>query len=391
MPKFITLTPIWTGNIDKKSPILKESGLIGSLRSWYETIIRGYGGIACDPTSDDQCPQKIKGIERHCDVCELFGCTGWAKKIRLIVFGGREFKEGEIRIKLPGQKFGWLLGSGIMGVIDSNIKVLRINLGLLETEKEIKNTIWVIMNFMSKWSAIGARHQVGYGVFLFKNETNVDAFTSYIDKILKRSERREALYQTNLPDITEFFFCKINFTKDFPKRWNEIFRDVILKDKESLEKCYQNNFLPISPLVRYKLRQLFREEFLNLDERERRMLRHFLLGTVRGVRTASKISVSHAYKINNSWELRIWGWIPPNLPKIKRNIVLKMLYDAFKENKFWEETFKISIVDTESLIWREFDGGKRCTNCLYSGYCPGLDRKEKMNSFLKCLLETDNV
>jgi CRISPR-associated protein Cmr1 len=77
------LTPIWTGGVDRKSDRQVPTGLLGSIRWWFEVLVRGLGGAACDP-SDTQlrCPDK-RG--RHCVVCELFGCTGWARKFRLQV------------------------------------------------------------------------------------------------------------------------------------------------------------------------------------------------------------------------------------------------------------------------------------------------------------------
>lgn len=77
--KIKPLTPIWTGDENRRNTTLRETGLIGSLRWWYEALIRGLGGTACDP-SNIQCNDK-----NHCDACELFGCTGWARKFRLEV------------------------------------------------------------------------------------------------------------------------------------------------------------------------------------------------------------------------------------------------------------------------------------------------------------------
>ena len=74
-----TLTPLWTGDAEKKCSTLRETGIIGSLRWWYEALIRGLGGTACDPTNSE-CEGK-----HHCDACELFGCTGWARKFKLEV------------------------------------------------------------------------------------------------------------------------------------------------------------------------------------------------------------------------------------------------------------------------------------------------------------------
>lgn len=79
-----TLTPLWTGGVDRTCDRLHETGLIGSLRWWYEVLVRGLGGYACDPTGEDRCPDDGK----HCVACELFGCTGWARKFRLRVLDG---------------------------------------------------------------------------------------------------------------------------------------------------------------------------------------------------------------------------------------------------------------------------------------------------------------
>jgi len=85
-----TLTPLWTGGVDRTCDRLHETGIIGSLRWWYEAIVRGLGGYACDPTAKEaRCPQdsrkKPTDPGHHCVVCELFGCSGWARKFRLVV------------------------------------------------------------------------------------------------------------------------------------------------------------------------------------------------------------------------------------------------------------------------------------------------------------------
>ncbi len=75
------LTPIWTGDADGQNRRFIPTGLLGSIRWWFEVIVRGLGGPACDPSdSQARCPDKD---DRHCVACELFGCTGWARKFRL--------------------------------------------------------------------------------------------------------------------------------------------------------------------------------------------------------------------------------------------------------------------------------------------------------------------
>jgi CRISPR-associated protein Cmr1 len=85
------LTPIWTGDAERKGERLILTGLLGSLRWWFEVLVRGLGGSAYDSTEEGNlCPDpKVKNATEplhHCVVCELFGCTGWARKFRFQAF-----------------------------------------------------------------------------------------------------------------------------------------------------------------------------------------------------------------------------------------------------------------------------------------------------------------
>jgi CRISPR-associated protein Cmr1 len=80
--QFKALTDLWTGDLNEKSGRLIPTGLLGSIRWWFEVLVRGLGGSACDPSYT-----KCEG-RNHCVVCELFGCTGWARKFRFEVLDG---------------------------------------------------------------------------------------------------------------------------------------------------------------------------------------------------------------------------------------------------------------------------------------------------------------
>ena len=79
------LTDLWTGDRSGNPSRLITTGLLGSIRWWFEVLVRGLGGSACDPSNAQaRCPDR-QG--RRCVVCELFGCTGWARKFRFDVLG----------------------------------------------------------------------------------------------------------------------------------------------------------------------------------------------------------------------------------------------------------------------------------------------------------------
>lgn len=106
------LTELWTGSVEIKqqknnqpkekivSDRLIATGLLGSIRWWYEVLVRGLGGAACDPSFDDRmkhpkssrCPdpavKQPMDQGKRCVVCELFGCTGWGRKFRFEVQDG---------------------------------------------------------------------------------------------------------------------------------------------------------------------------------------------------------------------------------------------------------------------------------------------------------------
>jgi CRISPR-associated protein Cmr1 len=87
--KLTALTDLWTGDAQGKPERLITTGLLGSIRWWFEVLVRGLGGSACDPTLDgNRCPNGRKqptDAGHHCVACELFGCTNWARKFRFEV------------------------------------------------------------------------------------------------------------------------------------------------------------------------------------------------------------------------------------------------------------------------------------------------------------------
>ncbi len=160
------LTPIWTGDAEGRITTLKETGIIGSLRWWYETLIRGLGGTACDITSDN--PKERCDYERDkgkiCNTCELFGCTGWGRKFKLEASPVNYIEELNIgtRKKLRDGRERYLRRK-IRGFISENPVTLTITplRGITKSEWALLNKTFKIIE---EHGALGAHSSQGNGV-----------------------------------------------------------------------------------------------------------------------------------------------------------------------------------------------------------------------------------
>jgi len=109
-----TLTPVHTGDVDRRSREVQVSSIKGAVRWWYEALIRGLGGYACDPTEPNSCTfdypaYKVGGVEEGlkdvCPACRTFGCAGWKGKFLIRITDVRG-KVAGVRLERPGVTFG---------------------------------------------------------------------------------------------------------------------------------------------------------------------------------------------------------------------------------------------------------------------------------------------
>ncbi len=169
-PKIVELkelTKIHTGNANRKHAKLRETGILGSLRWWYEAIIRGYGGTACDPTKTE-CDE-----DDHCDACELFGCTGWSRKFRL---------EIEERGKIKKLKF-----YPLRKIADVEWALLNKTLGIIST-----------------YGAIGGKIAEGYYGLIKIKSSDLKSYT--IDTEDLKAYLKKKGSSTDNPNLSNFFF-----------------------------------------------------------------------------------------------------------------------------------------------------------------------------------------
>jgi CRISPR type III-B/RAMP module RAMP protein Cmr1 len=257
-----TLTPIWTGDhTGKKCEELKLTGLTGSIRWWYEAMIRGLGGWACDPTGkadriekcsyeslDDPQNKTEKKLNlmvsngiiqeadrkkyaykagfytldrgklkpRVCEACKLFGCSGWCKTFRMRVSDVNldleqhsEHNAGKSLITINGNK-GYMVPFGRVGNF-----ILRVSsIGIRDPEADRK--VLVVLRLALRYGALGAKTHLGYGVLKCLEEKstlpeNFDIKTTINAIVRDFSLNSGAGVSTHkLPVLTDFIFARLH-------------------------------------------------------------------------------------------------------------------------------------------------------------------------------------
>lgn len=321
--KISPLTPIWTGDSDRKNTVLRETGIIGSLRWWYEALVRGLGGSACDPTSDNRCPDKDGN---HCDVCELFGCTGWAKKFRLEVQFNTTIPELWIGTREKrGNKY---LKRNVAGFMSDGTIILKF-----VPLREITPNEWALLNktlqIIANYGALGAKTSQGNGVIEI-----VENNLPHRNKTPERSELKGSGNKVDLPDLNDFFFYKfhIKFKENIFNITKGIFwthqpdHNNFSDEWENWKILWNNyNFLPIAFHIRDAIRHLESD----------RNKRHKVFGELG---KGSMVFVSHGYKIDDKMvEIRIWGY---NVEESIKNKIKEELENKLKEKLFSKKEYQ---------------------------------------------------
>lgn len=370
--KIRTLTPLWTGGVDGSMDRIHETGIIGSMRWWYEAIVRGLGGHACDPTEhgctfDEEKYRKSKASDERqrlcdagvCDACQLFGTTGWARKFRLKVSDGEKSFDGQ-NILIPSGRVhpsrrglragGWFVFSeSRIGEIEFEIIPLR-NVDL--------TPIHTILALISRYASLGPKGANGYGVIQAQN----------IQPVLNRLQNFPVSPKERnhtLPDFRDFFFARFQFNEpNNGSRWWQAIEGIRqayqgqlddgskpspLRDaSREIQAIYKAGILPIAPAIRNWLRYTW-QHGLN------RLLEEYVFGDARSA-IGSKILVSHAYRMNDGkWEFRIWGWLPCNGKIQERDKFLDSLKIVLTEKNIWQNVFGNTRIIPGLVEWHTLD------------------------------------
>lgn len=345
--KIKTLTPLYTGGISGKMDRIHETSIIGSLRWWYESIARGLGGYSCDPV-DNKCKFAIniyrnflkenktekKALQAAglCDACQVFGATGWKRRFNLKIEKdetGRTWEgNASLNVRPPGRTRGWYLPPGRTGNF-----VIKI-----EGDSKTVHCMATLFLFLEKWGAIGAKNQLGYGLFEIINRNEIENNALLWPDINEELNFPENINDDvgELPALDRLLFFQYNFQPDKADWWTRVKGLQRLLGSQNysgiLFKLAKNNMVPLSPVLKNMWRYEEWEGSLSAKKE--------LMGISRGTeRSRSKLSVSWAYckKEENKWAIRGWLWWPAGFNS-EIETFAKLLLDEFS----WQKTLNLS-------------------------------------------------
>jgi len=401
--KIKTLAPLWTGGVDQTCDRLHETGLIGSLRWWYEALVRGLGGHACDPTEhsctfDEEKYRKSKASDERqrlqgagvCDACQLFGCTGWARKFRLKVSDEKKLLDGQNFLIPSGRVHQSKKGSRAGGwFVFSESRIGEIDFELIPLRDVDLAPIQTILALISHHASLGPKGSNGYGII---QAQGIQPALTWLDAFPASSPPRDR----SLPDFRDFFFARFQFEEPTGSGnwWQDIhgirqaasgklddgsFPPPLRKSENELQQMIRHGILPIAPAIRNWLRYQW---VRGLNPREA----NFVFGEAQAVcpkcyspgfkpdkqkqnfnwcpsckqsfktgdeipTTASKIYVSYAYRVDSRWEFRIWGWLPCAGAVKNRDQFLRTLKDQLVGNALWQYVFGNTKIKPELTEW----------------------------------------
>lgn len=312
-----TLTPIWTGGAAGTCDRIHETGIIGSLRWWYEAIVRGTEGKACDPTTEDpRCRYDLKKYQEStaddgrqrlrdaglCDACQVFGASGWKRRFQLEIEDSTEpawTPPIPMNIRPPRRNRGWYLMPGRIGDL-----VLRFR-----GDKSVLVKLASLFTFLERWGNLGSRPQLGYGLFEILNRS---------DLVAKKNDFRWPSWSPEeankyLPDLREFILFHYIFQPCSTSWWQHVPGIAIAlgdhKNVPGLNRLHSRQMVPITPDFRNQWRFEnggFSESFLRwifgISTVDRK--------TQEFDRVRSKYAVSWAYHKEEQWHIRGWVWLP---------------------------------------------------------------------------------
>ncbi len=307
------LTPVWTGDAGGQGGRTRETGLIGSLRWWYEGILRGCGFYACDPSAGTCVYEDKRGLAGICLACQLFGCTGYARRFRLEVEGGSGAGELlPVRLKNPGvaDHRGWRVPKSLTNPF--TLKILPLYPKTMDT-----GGLSLTLALIERFGAFGAKTSQGQGVVRFEDVPSPPAVAEWIAGRKQLSAKPSPGSQAKMPDVRDLVGATISISSPQAAWWKAL--PVRDGDLQAFGLSSTSRWAPTAPVIRAMLRAELRGTSIPSNDR------HRLMGTIqrwadprpeikdgkpRERTKASDVFVTHAYRFDDAWRMRIFAFIP---------------------------------------------------------------------------------
>ena len=329
-----TLTPIWTGDINGKCTKLRETSIIGSLRWWFEAIVRGLGGYACDSVGEltKKCELDYKKYkagkdpkELICPVCYIFGTTNWARRFRLEI---SEESYEKTKMSLATNKLNCKYSKDVSWWIKKTVGLPCLVLSgdnivfkIISSDRNINNILYIILKTIEKIGALGSHNSYGFGTI----------------KVLNDCLYNDCLYN-------------IDFLEELCGIWNvenlKVFDNKIKNRLPTIIGSFKLDFkldtdLPnynIGFLLKYTLRNKFKQEY----EKD---LAEKLFGSKKNSprKFAGKIFVSNSWEENDSKYFRIYGMLKSEYKVGDKRVTREEILN--KIEKFTKECIDVTIVE----------------------------------------------
>jgi CRISPR type III-B/RAMP module RAMP protein Cmr1 len=287
------LTPIWTGNVDGVcAEELLESAVIGSMRWWLEAWARGAGFDVPDPIVAKSI-YSAKDPKELDIVSRVFGATGWRRRFRLVTEGGEREKIGSrFRVYTGSLRddghSSWFYNGGLALTGKFTLRVEQTSPWDPMYDATSAGLLDGLLSFMAEYGTIGAKPQLGLGVFRICRLPNLaqakepSPMLSWLQSAKRRGARLGS--SDELPNLLRFRFGEGEFGQS-ENNWEATFE----------RKAW--------------LRSQFR---LPKDNEVGHGVRHALMGTVQGQPTRAKLVLSHPFvdPVDKKVRRRAWGWVP---------------------------------------------------------------------------------
>jgi CRISPR-associated protein Cmr1 len=329
-----TLTPLWTGDVYGRCLEIKETGIIGNLRWWYESIVRGLGGNACDISN--QC--KIKnGL---CDVCRIFGTTEWKRQFNLSIIKD-ETKPAwsdnlPLNVRPPERTRGWFLPPGKIGRFDI----------LFQGNSEAIGQICSVFLFLESWGSLGAKPQLGYGFFKIINRDEVK------EKAIKfkTSGNTDEKAKKNLPNLSKWilFRCRFKPQKNDWWTWIEGIQRLLGDHRTAkiLSQLANMEMVPVSPVLKNQWKYVQWQAPFEAKA--------WLLGKAgddrrRDSPIRSKVPVSWAYRDGEDWVIRGWASLAENDKILNYQEYIESFKTILLNETVWRKALNLDSVSLKEL------------------------------------------